>query len=121
MTPREFETQALLQAHALVVTDFLSRHSSKEGEISFETAEQLAANAGHLAKRLAVEWENGAVWSQENDLRIKEGTSDSNRQCSTTNLLEPFEPVEFICEDCAQTAEQAALLNLQFTSKNLVQ
>jgi hypothetical protein len=124
MTSREFETQALLQAHALVVKDFLSEHSAEE-EISFHTADQLAANAGQLAKRLTVEWENGVVWSQQNDLRIKEGTSDSNRQCSTTDLLEPFEPVEFVCRDGAQdgasTAELAALLDLQLTTKKFFQ
>jgi hypothetical protein len=113
MTSRQFQTQALLQAHALAVTDYLSGASDKE--ISLETADQLADLAGLLAKRLTVEWENSMVWSQKNDLKIKDGTSVAYQQDSTTNLQEPFEPVEFV-----KTGKQTAPLNFQPTGKALV-
>jgi hypothetical protein len=78
MTSRQFQTKALLQAHALVVKDYLSDCPSDD-EISLETADWLATNAGYLAKRLTVEWEDSMAWAQENDLRIKEGALDANR------------------------------------------
>jgi hypothetical protein len=85
MNIRDFQTQAILQVHQQLLDVWLNIPDQEP--LTVDIADTIAQNAGMIASRLTIRWENDMIWCQNND---DNPSPDANREHTTTSLTQQF-------------------------------